>query len=187
MRPIIKPSNPLFGAIALVGLVSASSVSLAVESEFIAMQKCKALQDHEERLACYDGISSQAEPEVATVEAPQSAPKAPPSVAPVMEEPGAKEESGDAAPTLDDEIGRESLGPKDGEQLMVRGQVVSCRENLSSKYVFTFANGQVWQQKDNKRVPWKECDFEVIIKKDFFGYIMQRPGEKKQIRIARVK
>ena len=187
MRPTIKPSNPWLSAIALAGLISPSSVSFAADSEFTAMQKCKALQDREERLACYDGISSQPEPEVATVEAPPSAPQAPPSVAPVMEEPSAQEEPGAAAPVLDDEIGRERLGPKDGQQVMVRGQVVSCRENLSSKYVFTFANGQVWQQKDNKRVPWKECDFEVTIKKDFFGYVMQRTGEKKEIRIARVK
>ena len=187
MRPTTKPSNPFPAVIALVGLVSASSVSLAADSEFVAMQKCKALQDHEERLACYDGISSQQEPEVATVEAPPSVPQAPPNVAPVMEESLAKEEPGAAAPIMDDEIGRERLGPKDGEQMMVRGQVVSCRENLSSKYEFTFSNGQVWQQKDNKRVPWKECDFEVTIRKDFFGYVMQRSGEKKEIRIARVK
>jgi len=177
----------LLGAIALVGLVSASSVSLAADPEFIAMQKCQALQDRDERLACYDSISSQPESEVATVEAPPSVPQAPPSVAPVIEESLAKEELGAAAPTMDDEIGRERLGPKDGEQPMVQGQVVSCRENLSRKYEFTFANGQVWQQKDNKRVLWKECDFEVTIKKDFFGYVMQRSGEKKEIRIARVK
>ena len=83
MRPIIQPSNPLLGAIALVGLVSASSVSLAADPEFIAMQKCQALQDRDERLACYDSISSQPESEVATVEAPPSVPQAPPSVAPV--------------------------------------------------------------------------------------------------------
>jgi len=187
MRPTIKHSNPFPGLIALVGLVSGSSMSLAADSEATAMQKCQALQDREERLACYDGISSQAEPEVATVEVPPSTPKAPPSVAPVMEESLAKEEPGAAATTMNDEIGRERLGPKDGEQLIVRGQVVSCRENLSSKYEFTFANGQVWQQRDNKRVPWKECDFEVTIKKDFFGYVMQRSGEKKEIRIARMK
>jgi len=143
MRPTIKHSNPFPGLIALVGLVSASSMSLAADSEATAMQKCQALQDREERLACYDGISSQAEPEVATVEVPPSTPKAPPSVAPVMEESLAKEEPGAAATTMNDEIGR--------------------------------------------RVPWKECDFEVTIKKDFFGYVMQRSGEKKEIRIARMK
>jgi hypothetical protein len=104
-----------------------------------------------------------------------------------MDVPVAEDQSGDAAPPLDDEIGRERLGPIDGIQLVVRGQVVSCSKNPYGKYLFTFASGQVWQQKDNKRVPWRECNFDVTIRKDVFGYVMQRPGEKKTIRIARMK
>ncbi len=90
--------------------------------------------------------------------------------------------------SLSDEIGSETLkGSEDRERVSVRGRVVECREQRSGKYVFYFANGQIWQQKDSTRVSWRDCSFEVTITKDFFGYRMTRDGEKRRIRIARIK
>ncbi len=182
MKPIISTTR--LSACGIVAATVLSSATLAVEPDVEAILKCKSLQDDAARLACYDSLESQAE-----MQPTPAAPQTPEPPAPVAAEQSPAQASAPAAPApvLDDDIGRERLGQKDGKQLTVRGEVVSCREDLNSKYVFTFANGQVWRQKDNRRVPWSECSFEVTIRKDFFGYSLQPDGETKKIRVARVK
>jgi hypothetical protein len=90
---------------------------------------------------------------------------------------------------LTDEIGRETISRKDGGQgdISVRGRVASCAKGRSGKYVFYFDNGQVWRQKGNLRLSWKECEFDVTISKDFFGYKMVRDGDRKKVRIERIE
>jgi hypothetical protein len=166
-------------------MITLSSLSLAADSEVAAILKCKAMQGDAARLACYDALDSEAS---AKPPAPPSAPPTPTKSSadalPVVETATVAKES---APVLDDDIGRENMAPAGGEQLTVRGDVVSCRENLTGKLVFTFASGQVWQQKDNKNPRWRDCEFSVTIRKDYFGYIMKPDNNDKEIRIARVK
>lgn len=166
---------------AAIVLLTFAALPAVADSEVEAILHCKAMQDDAARLACYDGLNNQAgaAPEaVAPPSAPTSAP--PVAVEPTTERPAS------AAPDLNDDVGRESLR-KDSEQLMVRGQVVKCYKDVRKKYVFNFANGQVWRQKGNKKIRWKDCDFEVTIRKDFFGYVMQPVGDEKDVRIARVR
>lgn len=91
--------------------------------------------------------------------------------------------------TLSDEIGRETVRGRDEDeaQVLVRGHVVDCDEGRSGKYVFYFDNGQIWLQKDNKRLWWKECEFDVTISKDFFGYKMVRDDDDRTVRIERYR
>lgn len=214
MKTIRKISSLSRHTMIIVALLTASSASLAADSEVETMLKCKSMQDDAERLACYDSLNSpssteppapveQAAPVAPPAPVEQAAPVVPP--APVDAEPAAAsvtatpkpaaaavpaaaEQSSERTPeTLSDKVGRETLGPKKGEEVLVRGQIVRCREDLSGKYVFYFANGQVWRQRDNSRIRWDECNFEVTISKDFFGYKMIRDGEKKKVRIAREK
>jgi len=90
---------------------------------------------------------------------------------------------------LSDEIGRETVkgNQTDDRELSVRGRLVNCERGRSSKFVFYFDNGQVWRQKDNKRVSWTECNVEVTISKDFFGYKMVRDDDDRTVRIERVE
>ena len=91
--------------------------------------------------------------------------------------------------TLDD-LGSETLprGSRDDvEKLEVRATVSRCEKDFRKKYLFHFDNGQIWKQTSDKRLYFKECNFEVTITKDFFGYKMQQDGEKRRIRISRVK
>ena len=90
---------------------------------------------------------------------------------------------------LSDEIGRETVkgNQTDDRELSVRGRLVNCERGMSSKFVFYFDNGQVWRQKDNKRVSWTECNVEVTISKDFFGYKMVRDDDDRTVRIERVE
>lgn len=75
-----------------------------------------------------------------------------------------------------------------GEQLELQARVVRCTKDSRGRYYFFhFENGQVWKQKSDRRLRYKECDFNVTITKDFFGYRMVPEGETGKIRIARVK
>jgi hypothetical protein len=179
-------------ALVLLAFVSAP---LAADSEVEANLECKSMQDSVARLACYDALNSPSAPQQSdpaeragpvVPDAPVDAPPATPKPAAAV--PAASPQPDESAPEmLSDKVGRETLGPKKGEEVLVRGRIVSCREDLTGKYVFYFENGQVWRQKGNSRVRWKECDFEVTISKDFFGYKMVRDGDDRKVRIARDK
>lgn len=101
----------------------------------------------------------------------------------------ASDEPNDEPKGLNDEIGRETVRGRNDDRadLSVRGRVVDCDEGRSGKYVFYFDNGQVWLQKDNKRLSWKECEFDVTISEDLFGYKMLRDDDDRAVRIERFR
>ena len=150
---------------------------LLAENPAQAAEDCRSIKDDAERLACWDKMMAPPAPAPAAV-APAAA------AAPAAEAPAAK-----SPEVLDDTIGIETVkgGETDKEELLVKGHVSSCREVKYEKYLFYFDNGQIWQQKDDRTVPWRECDFDVTIEKDLFGYKMLPEGEKRSIRIARIK
>lgn len=149
--------------------LSALPLSHADTSSSDALQACSAIDDASARLACYDEAVG------------RPAPAANTSATPPAEAPARK--------TLDD-LGAETLpgaGRAEDEALAVRARVTGCKKDARKKYMFFFENGQVWRQSSDKRVYFKDCNFEVTISKDFFGYKMLRDGDKGRIRIARLK
>lgn len=200
-------------AIRHVGLVRAMAAgfctvvvaSVALAADTVATEDCRSIEDDALRLACYDGVTSPAakppaQPSSAAVPAkplevaPAAAPPVPATPAPAaavpaaVAAPAAKELPAAETVPLDDEVGREKLSRDDeAADPGVRGRVVSCREDATGKHLFYFDNGQIWKQKDNSRIRWQECEFDVTISKDFFGYKMVRDGEKSKVRIARIK
>lgn len=137
------------------------------------VRECKAIGEDAARLACYDGLIS------AEVSAAPTAPAAP--VAEVASPP--------PAPAS---LGAETMRQKDrtgeaAEKIEVSATVTRCGENPDGRYVFYFSNGQVWKQSKDDRVYFRDCNFDVTITKDFFGYKMQQEGEKRRIRIKRLK
>ncbi len=91
--------------------------------------------------------------------------------------------------TLDD-LGSATLprGSRDeAEELEVRATVSKCEKDYRNKYRFYFDNGQIWKQTSDTRLSFRECNFDVTITKDFFGYKMKVDGDKRKIRISRVK
>lgn len=186
---IIGQSERVAQAVLFAAMISTPA---ALYAQADTPQDCKAMTDDTARLACYDALNSAAAPAPAPAPTPPPPEKSaqPPAivdVVPEAEQPKQAEPVATVPEALSDDIGRERLGPKDGEELAVRAKVIRCREDLSSKFLFYFENGQVWKQKDNSRIRWTECNFEVTIKKDFFGYKMLVDGEKKKVRIARVE
>ena len=145
------------------------------------LSRCNSIDDGAARLACYDESSGRQAPPRAE---PESSPE-PPAERPIAAVPAEEEPS-----PLTDEIGAERLGKESGgaeDDVRVRATVTACRKDSLGKYFFYFENGQVWKQKDDARLRYKECNFSVMISKDFFGYKMQVDGEKRRIRIGRVK
>ena len=132
------------------------------------LEKCAQLEDSQARLECYDAVS-------------QRQPAAePPAAAPEPEVSSEPEQ-------LSDEVGEEQLENREVKEGPVQGRLTNCRKGATGKWYFYFDNGQVWEQRDNDRVHLKECDFDVTISKDFFGYKMTLPDSDNKIRVARVK
>lgn len=169
----LGPLRLVTACIAIVGVVAT-----LLASDAIAQQDCGSIEDDASRLACYD--SQALPPKPVEAPPPEDSPPSKPVEAPVPME------ATQPAP-LDEEIGKEALGREEDEELVVHGTVVRCVEDATSKYLFYFDNGQIWKQKDNTTIRWKECAFDVTITKDFFGYKMIPVGEKRKVRIGRVK
>jgi len=194
--------------------VAAPMALLAAQSDVPSLAECQAIQDAASRLACYDRIASPAEKAVTPAAAEQAAVPPAPSQEEVLMPAAAEQAAASPAPSqeevlmpaadeqptvmsappadpeeLSDEIGRETVkgNQTDDRELSVRGRLVNCERGRSSKFVFYFDNGQVWRQKDNKRVSWTECNVEVTISKDFFGYKMVRDDDDRTVRIERVE
>ena len=157
-------SRILLGAV----LLGAPLISCANDCISDELRLCSTIDDSSARLACYDAYSGRQ--------------------APAQTLPSASSE-----PTADqalDDLGSETLrrdADEKEEALAVRATVTGCKKDARKKYMFFFENGQVWRQSSDKRVYFKDCNFEVTISKDFFGYKMLKDGDKGRIRIARVK
>lgn len=154
--------------------------TLARAQDAAELARCSTIGDAGKRLACYDAVSRGETPEAQPAPAPPE-PESPPA------EP-AKPDSDVAV--LTDEIGEEQLdrdGDPGEEQQAVRGSVTNCQQDASGRYYFYFDNGQVWKQKDSDRLPFRDCNFDVTIERDFFGYKMRADGYRGDIRISRVR
>lgn len=133
------------------------------------LRRCGSIEDSSARLACYDAYNGRQNPaeKVPAAETEPELPQAP------------------------DDLGSEALpagsGGRKVEKLAVRASVTRCQENTQNKYLFFFENGQVWKQTGGQRLNLKDCNFDVTITQDLFGYKMQTDGKKRRIRISRVK
>lgn len=133
------------------------------------LKECSAEKEASARLACFDELSRP----------PQS-----------KNEAATKASSGSAAIESSDDLGAESVRTESeevAEALNASATVTKCKKSESNRYFFYFANGQVWRQTDGKRLKYTDCEFDVTITKDFFGYKMEVAGGKSRIRVTRVK
>jgi len=166
-------------------ILGSAQTSRADDALLEEMRRCATIPASMERLACFDEAIGPPDP-AAQAAAPEPAAKA-------IEETAPEEDRQPAAPpategSLDDLGAKPLLEPDDGsEKLAIRARVTRCEKDARKKYYFVFDNGQVWKQVSDRRLSYKQCDFEVTITKDFFGYKMQPDGEKRRVSIARVK
>jgi len=199
--------EPTLGMVRVRYMIVFLSISLVSPCMSVAeddirgeLRRCSLIDDSSARLDCYDALSGRNLPAPGAPSEPPSEEtlekETPDKVAVEKKIPGevavdktTRDEVAANNKTLDD-IGSETL-PKGAreevEKLEVRAKVSRCEKDFRKKYRFYFDNGQIWTQTSDKRLYFKDCNFEVTITQDFFGYKMRADGEKRQIRISRVK
>jgi hypothetical protein len=166
------------GALAVV-------VSPVLAQEAADLERCANIPEATARLACYDELSDPQRPEP-PAEVASPPPASPPPASPPEPE-VVVEEALSAPEPMSRELGEEQLPMAQRNEAEFAGTVRRCEQNARGKWVFWFENGQVWEQRDRDRIRFDDCHFEVKITKDMFGYKMQRAGERRRIRIGRIK
>ena len=173
-----------------------ASTLLVTLSGFVAaqgndeIQRCASIDETAARLACFDEIAGNQGLTSQPAETPAEPGPAQEVQALPEATPGEASSTADEPGSLTDDYGTEGLSKKDQpdeEEQAVRAVVTKCSKSSSDRYYFYFENGQVWKQKDDDRLYFKDCTYGVTITKDFFGYKMQIDGEKSKIRVSRVK
>ena len=162
-----------FPTIATLLLFAGSGLAAASTDLVEDLRSCARITDNAARIACYEELGKRAlgentttVPEVARVE-------------PNVTEAPAVEVA--AAAPVSEQM-PEDLGTD--ERKTFRGHVDSCGQLSDDRWYFVFDNGQVWNQSSSGNYRFKECDFDVTITKDFFGYKM-KIDDGKTVRVKR--
>lgn len=151
---------------------------------------CDGIVDDAARLQCYDEVSRQRK---ASSDEPKSSGVAVAAEDDAREEPadppqpefGPDEGEVDQVP---DNLGLSSVrGGDQRNREIFHARLVDCRPGGTGKTFFYFDNGQVWRQADERRVDFGNCDFDVTISKDMFGYRIEPDGNMRGVRISRVR
>lgn len=147
---------------------------------------CRTITNDAERLACFDAQLSEASPgkhsdesSSASEESSADVDAAPSSTTAPVPPPAPADLGIESVP------GKAAKGKKEEESFSAT--VTRCERMADRRYAFHFSNGQIWRQANNERLYLPDCSFDVTITKDFFGYKMQQVGEKKRIRINRLR
>ena len=185
-------------AVIILGAIAMMAATEAEAQDSGGMARCAGIENAEARLACYDeaagrGASTKSDSDAAEIALLPAATRSEPQ--PLTEAPRNEPQPATVAPSSDPqpltgEVGEEQLSGKsrpEREPDSFRGKVVECKQDASKKWYFYFDNGQVWKQRANARLSNRDCDFEVTITKDSFGYKMQIVGEGKKIRVGRIR
>jgi len=171
-------------AVLLIALPSttvwaADSATATVEK----LKQCAKTPETEARINCYEDLGksvltsdSQAADAQAHAESSQS--------------PGAEKETENSDDTADnglpDSLGGGKFADRAGYKAEeYRGRVTSCKQASDRKWFYIFENGQVWKQVDRRKRRHKDCNFDVSVIKDSFGYTMKIDGQDSSIRIDR--
>lgn len=150
----------------IVAIIS-STMLQAKESVEDGLQRCALTNNSSARLACYDLLSGRDS---------ELTPK-------IVETPALPAKKVDAKPKpliLASE-------PKVASENEILKITKCIRAGGNDKYTFYLDDGQVWKQVSHKRMNFEDCNLEVSIHKDFFGYKMQVEGETKKFRVSRVR
>jgi hypothetical protein len=129
------------------------------------LEQCRALDDDDKRLVCYDRIG-----EV-------------PSVVETTTAEDVREQDSQYG-DLTDDIGLPKQA--DGEKTIL-ATISSCGLASNRIFYFYFENGQIWKYVGNKRLKYRDCNREAKIIVDRFGFALQLEGETRSLRIMRVK
>ena len=145
------------------------------------MRDCASLDDKDARVRCYDALADRNTHE--TGDAQQTSADAPVNADMADVDP----DTANASPDMD-EFGREQLPePNEADNVEYSARVTGCENTQSGQVYFFLENGQIWKQKDYKKLRYRNCDFDVTLTRDLFGYKLKIVDTKSSFRVARVK
>jgi hypothetical protein len=168
--PLLLAAVPLIVALlAVAPLAVATGAAESGDSVADRLLACRDVPDSSERLECFDKLAED-----------------------VSERPSSRnvttedEAVAEALPPLADDVGKSRSEDEPPEEYS--GRVTSCEKSeASGRWYFTFDNGQVWRQSNKGRLPFRECDFAVTLKRDVFGYKLELPSENRTVRVSRIQ
>ena len=136
------------------------------------LKACARMADPHARFACLDDLGQRVLGEEPAYKEP------------AQEEVAQPEAETTATPTNAQPL-PEDLGVSESKTVNYSGMVTSCRQGHYGDWYFTFDNGQVWKEVNNRNRRFKECEFDVTITKDRFGYKMRIDAIDETIRVRR--
>jgi hypothetical protein len=160
---------------ALFALLALGLPALAVDDA--AVQRCRAMTDNAQRLACYDGLP---------VAAP-SVPRAPVASGPVP--PGSATPAAPAAasPSLLSRFGFENRAQPD-ELPTVESHIPGQFEGWRAKSAIALANGQVWQViDDSARTVYRENPKVTVRRGSLGSFFLDIEGVNPSPRVRRIQ
>jgi hypothetical protein len=165
-------------------IIPASLFGLGIVASAFAddasLQRCRAMKDSTQRLACYDAIPLGVAPVPAPAMAPSPSGTAP---APAAAAPAAPASS----PTLLQRFGFESRAQPD-ELPAVESTIPGLFEGWAPRSSFKLANGQVWQVTDEtKRTAYLQNPKVKITRGAFGSFFMEIEGIRTSPRVRRVQ
>jgi hypothetical protein len=134
-------------------------------SNDVGIEKCKAINNALERLACYDSLFNRVNTE--------------------------SDKSGVAEltrPNLEADFGAEQLARSEHNKEIqeISVQVVDIQENNRGQRTFILANGQHWRETELSRLRVKTGQ-EVVVKKGAFSaYYLKKPNVGRTVRVKRI-
>jgi hypothetical protein len=156
--------------ILLITVFTSSGVAQPVDTAE-ELKVCAGMTDQDARFACFDKLGERVLEEEPADKKPKQE---------EMAQPEAVTATATDVQPLPDDLG----SPK---SILYSGLVTSCQKGQFGDWYFIFDNGQVWKETNKRNLRFEECNFNVTITKDTFGYKMQIDGEEKTIRVKRNK
>jgi hypothetical protein len=166
--PLVPVAALLFAA-PLAGALDDTGAGAAGDSVVADVLQCKSIAESADRLLCFDTLAEA----VSERDTANSG--------------SAGDEAGEQVlPPLRDDVGKAGTGDEPAEEYS--GRVTSCEiSEASGRWIFTFDNGQIWRQSNIQRLPFRECDFAVTLRRDVFGYKLEIPSANRSVRVARLR
>ena len=174
----------VIGAVALLLTVPGHAENDCIATE--DFERCRAIDDVLERLACYDRIGRPETVPTHALEAPGESVPEPRSMDQDSQEPEIPE-----AAAKDTEYGEltEDVGlPKSADDYKpIRVTVVRCGQSNDRKWYFYFDNGQVWQYLGARALRYRGCDTPGTLIEDGMGFTLLMDNDEAKHRVKRVR
>lgn len=178
---------------AAASLAAIATIPVRADDVSARLATCQAIAGESDRLTCYDGLAESLMPVAPAAPAPAPLAEAAPAAAAIAEavpDPTPEPAPAPAPQTLTDEVAKQEIKGADVERPEYTAKVTRCEElKQQRRMFFVMENGQVWRQSNAGRLKFKakDCQFDVMLKKDMFGWILHVPSENERVRVKRVR